>query len=288
MRFTAELLDSDGLINDYVEFGFEDIGNVIPSDDVMHLFGYFHVPVVLSSVKPVQDVPAVGIDFDFVTIPSGDFGMGSTDADDMAWDDEKPQFFVHLDEYRISRVPVTNRQYKVFVEATNHPAPSHWPDGEIPVDEADHPVVNVSWHDVVAFCTWARVRLPSEAEWEKAARGTDARIYPWGNATPDETRCNFSNNVGGTLPVGDYPLGASPYGVLDMAGNVWEWTSTQFKGYPYKSDDGREDVQASGARMLRGGSWISYDRFVRCAYRNMYYPVDRHGGVGFRVVSPGS
>ena len=105
-------------------------------------------------------------------------------------------------------------------------------------------MVNVSWEDAQAFCQWAGVRLPSEAEWEKAARGTDGRIYPWGDQSPTKELCNFGGNIGDTTPVDRYPGGASPFGVLDMSGNVWEWTAqAEFAPYPYDPADGREDWQ---------------------------------------------
>jgi len=214
--------------------------------------------------------------------------MGSTGADKMAWHDEKPQHQVYLPEYRISLTPVTNRQYQQFVEATGHRVPDHWKYGRIPSGKADHPVVEITWHDALAFCTWAEVRLPTEAEWEKAARGTDGRIWPWGNNAPTDKLCNFDGNVGDTTSVGHYPEGKSFYGCLDMAGNVWEWTSTLYKGYPYKSDDGREDAKAIGTRVLRGGAFNNYENLVRCAGRDNGDPTNRHFNIGFRVVFPGS
>ncbi len=151
-----------------------------------------------------------------------------------------------------------------------------------------------------AFCIWVskasgrEIRLPSEAEWEKAARGVDGRVYPWGNQAPSAELCNFNMNVGDTTPVGDYPKGASPYGVLDMAGNVWEWTLSLWGkdvgkpqyGYPYKSTDGREDLQAvlNIMRVLRGGSYLNGDGLVRCASRYFNLPRDRYVDLGFRVV----
>ncbi len=148
-------------------------------------------------------------------------------------------------------------------------------------------MTQVIWHDAQAFCEWAKVRLPSEAEWEKAARGTDGRIWPWGDDSPTERHCNFNMNIGDTTPVGNYPDGASPYDVLDMAGNVWEWTSSLFKPYRYDANDGREDPQASGSRTLRGGSWLRTEQGVRCAHRDVVDPDFWDDIIGFRVASPG-
>ncbi|MBX3015174.1 MAG: SUMF1/EgtB/PvdO family nonheme iron enzyme [Caldilineaceae bacterium] len=151
-----------------------------------------------------------------------------------------------------------------------------------------------------AFCRWAtdvlraarqtiEIRLPSEAEWEKAARGTDRQAYlPVGNEAPDKTRCNFDVNEGDTTSVDRYPQGKSAYDVWDMGGNVWEWTLSLSEAYPYDLNDGREDMAAAGDRVVRGGSFVVVQRFVRCACRDRYDIVDRFGGFGFRVMSPGS
>ena len=156
-------------------------------------------------------------------------------------------------------------------------------------------MVLVSWHDAVAYCNWlAEVtgksyRLPSEAEWEKGARGTHGLIYPWGNRW-DAKRCNNSEGgTSGTTPVGAYPQGASPYGLLDMAGNVWEWTRSVYWRYPYVPEDGREDIESGEYQVLRGGSWYHLQDDARCAFRRWYHPGLRCDDVGFRVVvSPGS
>ena len=237
------------------------------------------------------------IEIDWVEIPAGPFLMGSDKQKDKdAYDAELPQHTVTLAAYRIGRTPVTNVQYKLFADATGHEAPRHWLNGQIPKGKENHPVVNVSWHDAQAFCDWAKARLPTETEWEKAARGTDGRIYPWGNEAPDASRCNFNRNVGDTTPVGKYPKGKSPYGVLDLAGNVWEWTSTIWGknfdkpdfAYPYDPNDGREDRDKTDVRrVLRGGSWFNEARNVRSAFRIGKDPAACNFDAGFRVTSPG-
>jgi formylglycine-generating enzyme required for sulfatase activity len=151
-------------------------------------------------------------------------------------------------------------------------------------------VVNVAWHDAIAYCRWLSgktgktYRLSTEAEWEKAARGTDGREYPWGDKF-DPSKCNTrEGGVGTTTPVGTYPDGASPYGALDMAGNVWEWCQSLYKPYPYRLKDGCEDTEADGGRVFRGGSWYFGAGHARCACRDWLDPVDFPGSLGFRVV----
>jgi len=245
-------------------------------------------PTAPTQAQPRAEWPAAAaaapIAFEWVTIPAGEFLMGSDKTKDkQAFDDETPQHTLILPEYRIARVPVTVAQLAAFVKATGFQTAA----GLDAEKKAHHPVTNVSWHDAVAFCQWAGVRLPTEAEWEKAARGADGRIWPWGNQQPTAKLCNFNNTVKDTTPVGRYPDGASPFGVLDMAGNVWEWTSSLSKSYKYDAQDGREDPAGSGARALRGGSFGRGARRVRCACRGWLYPDDRDDRNGFRVVSPG-
>ncbi len=220
-------------------------------------------------------------------------------ADSLARDDEKPQHKLWLPEYRLAKYPVTVAQYRAFLQATGYPLEGA--EGMAAPD--DHPVTGVSWHDALAFCEWASyvsgrsVSLPSEAEWEKAARGTDGRIYPWGNRW-DPGRCNSQGQEtgpGSTTPVGHYsPQGDSPYGCADMAGNVWEWTRSlwgkdvgepDFR-YPYRPDDGRENAHAGDdiLRVVRGGAYYSGEALVRCALRDCFGPDDREASNGFRVV----
>lgn len=230
---------------------------------------------------------------EFVRIPAGKFLMGSREDNPLAFDDEKPQHTLELPEFWMARFPVTNGQYAAFVEEKHrrHPVKG-W------VQKKDHPVVNVSWEDARAYCKWFNathrselkrhglsLRLPTEAEWEKAARGEYGGEWPWGNEF-DPGRCNTSE--GGkedTSPVGAYPQGASPYGVEDVAGNVWEWTHTLSRPYPYRADDGREDEDADENRVLRGGSWYGDRVSARCACRHSSASGKRLINLGFRVLA---
>ncbi len=238
-------------------------------------------------------------DFDaLVEIPAGPFWMGD-DEDARA----RPRHQVTLDAYRIGKYPVTVGQFRRFVEASGH-----GPRGASLRGVPNHPVVTVTWHEARAYCRWLTevwraagkigadevVRLPTEAEWEKAARGTDGRRYPWGDAW-DETRCNTSKSgLRSTTPVGMYPDGASPCGCLDMAGNVWEWTTSLWGedwqepeyAYPYQADDGRENLDAGDDvwRVVRGGSFYNSRNDARCAYRLRNRPYYAWSNLGFRVV----
>ena len=229
---------------------------------------------------------------EWVPIPAGEFTMG----------DSHKAHRVRLPDYAIARVPITNAQYQLFVQATGHKPPEAWNGQRPPRGQEIHPVVKVSWHDALAYCRWLSeatgksISLPSEAEWEKAARGDqDQREYPWGD-TFEATRCNTSElGFGDTTPVGIFPNGASPYGCLDLAGNVWEWTRSLWGeasskpefAYPYDPDDAkRENLEAGDDvyRVLRGGSWISVRVAARCAYGYRGHPDFRSGDLGFRVV----
>jgi formylglycine-generating enzyme required for sulfatase activity/energy-coupling factor transporter ATP-binding protein EcfA2 len=228
----------------------------------------------------------------WITILAGEFWMGGEGQYD-----GKPVHRVQVDEFQIAITPITNGQYWLFVSATGANPPQHWQGDLPPKGKENHPVVYVSWHDALKYCEWLSkvtgkpVRLPTEAEWEKAARGDkDKRAYPWGDDF-DPARCNSrESGIGGTSPVGIYPTGASPYGALDMAGNVWEWCQSERGAYPYKSDDGREKLDGVAGRVVRGGSWSRPRGSARCAFRDDGHPGSRDGSLGFRVgvVSAGS
>lgn len=217
---------------------------------------------------------------EYIYVPAGEFLMGSREEDDT------PSHKVFVDGYYVSRYPVTNAEYHAFVEATGHTRPEHWQGGIYPAWAADHPVVYVSWHDAAAYCRWARGRLLSEAEWEKAARGTDERRYPWGN-TFDSARCNSrESDIKDGTRVGKYsPSGDSPYGVSDMAGNVWEWVLDWFApAYGDSSLAHNPMGPATGrAKVIRGGSYYNNERLVTCFARDHALPEICAVNYGFRV-----
>ncbi len=221
-----------------------------------------------------------------VEVPAGEAIFGSPQGEGVA--DEHPQFRLSLPAYYIGVTEVTNAQYRRFVEATGREAPQHWANGTIPNGLDNHPVVNVSWEDAAAYCEWARGRLPTELEWEKAARGTDGRIYPWGDEwDPSKCRNTFNGELVGqeTAPVGSYPSGASPYGVLDMTGNVWEWCSDWYDEAAYaRYASGDLTPPPSGrCRVLRGGSWALNALSPRAACRGGAEPSGRKDRDGFRL-----
>ncbi len=222
---------------------------------------------------------------EWTTIPAGEFWMGGEEEFD-----GKPIQRVFVPEFQIARALVTNAQYALFMKDVRMKAPEHWRGGTPPAGKDDHPVVNVNWHDAQAYCKWLsakigrEVRLPTEAEWEKAARGDrDRRAYPWGDDWR-ELHCNSQElGLGETSPVGLFLNGAGPSGCLDMIGNVWEWCQSKHKSYPYKSDDGREELSGNDTRVLRGGAFDYGRRDVRCAYRYGDLPDNRYGDLGCRV-----
>ena len=247
---------------------------------------------------PAPLVARVFAGLEFMPVPRGKFLMGSRQDNSLAYDNEKPQHTVEIgQDYWLARYPVTNQQYEKFVKATNQK--HQWVYGW--KKKLDHPVVNVSWRAAMAFCAWLNqtcaaqlpqgyvFRLPTEVEWEKAARGEFGAEWPWGNDF-DPAKCNtYEGKKGGTTPVGAHsPQGDSPYGCANMVGNVWEWTHSLYQPYPYKADDGRENPKSEAARVLRGGSFSDDPGLARCACRDGDDPLSWYLDLGFRVgvVSP--
>ncbi|OGW17552.1 MAG: hypothetical protein A3K09_02140 [Nitrospinae bacterium RIFCSPLOWO2_12_FULL_47_7] len=203
---------------------------------------------------------------EMVYVPAGKFIMGANDGED----DEKPMHEVFLKGFYMDKYEVTNAQYKKF-------KPAH----TFPTGREDFPVVNVSWYEAGEYAKWAGKRLPIEVEWEKAARGTDGRKWPWGNVW-DKTKCNTSDSgIWDSVKVGSYPQSVSPYSCYDMAGNVWEWTDGDYNAY-----QGNTIVNTNygkGYKVMKGGSWFGYgDHGARCSDRYISMPYVKDEMIGFR------
>ena len=215
--------------------------------------------------------------------------------------DERPVHPVHVMPFAIDRQPVTNAAFAHFLnqagsidargrryfDLDDRDARIERRDGryEAAKDYADHPVVEPSWRGARAYCHWRNARLPTEAEWERAARGTNGRTYPWGDDPPDPTRARFKAGWNETTPAGSRVAGATPEGVLDLAGNVHEWTSSLYRAYPYRADDGREDPETPGERVTRGGGHDSPADELKAAWRGngvSRAPRAGHHNIGFR------
>jgi serine/threonine-protein kinase len=248
--------------------------------------------VVVASLPTETPVPVEINDIRNVPmrlVPAGEFTMGSDDTGDVG---SRPAQTIDLDAFYIDKFEVTNEMYDACVYAVECRRPQQGGSATRttyfanPV-YAKFPVLYVDWKMANAYCEWRGARLPTEADWEKAARGSDARLYPWGNEEPD---CSLANHVGcvaDTTPVDQHEAGISPYGVYGMSGNVWEWTSSLFRPYPYKADDGREDPDALGERIARGGSWHVFggnSGNVRADTRLKLDPGYFGGYVGIRCV----
>jgi iron(II)-dependent oxidoreductase len=232
-----------------------------------------------------------------VRVSAGVFVMGRNDGPD----DERPQHQIELAEFFIDRTKVTNAAFARFLNAVGPRGPRGETYFDIDDNDArihrragkwqpdpghdDHPVVEVSWPGALAYCAWLGKRLPTEAQWEKAARGTDGRRYPWGNEPPDRTRAHFGAGWNDLRPAGTFPKGAGPFGALDMAGNGWEWVSSAYRPYPYRPDDGREDLSLQVVRGTRGGGHDSDAGELTTTHRGRHVSRNPRGGhhnIGFR------
>jgi formylglycine-generating enzyme required for sulfatase activity len=231
---------------------------------------------------------------EMIFIPPGEFILGTN----AGYANEKPEHMVFLEGFYIYKLEVTVGQYKKFIREPqggghepDEPYSVHMPNDYFTNPEYDrYPVVNVSWEDAEAYCRWAGNRLPTEAEWEKAARGTDGRTYPWGVAW-DEQKANWDDETGGfrvdgyrfTAPVGSFPEGASPFGVHDLAGNVWEWVNDWYQ--PYQGNATQDPDYGQVYRIIRGGSWLRYPLGLTCTARDTCAPTLRYDSIGFRCAS---
>ncbi len=216
-----------------------------------------------------------------VLVPGGEYTMGSNDW----WPKSQPEHLRTLNDFYIDKYEVTNLQYKAFVEGAGYKRPKHWKGGIIPQGKESHPVVFVNWFDADNYCRWKGLHLPSEPEWEKATRGTDKRTFPWGDKF-DKAKGNtpqYGNED--TMEVGSFPQGVSPYGIHDLAGNVFEWTSDWFT--PYPGNNHPDENYGERYKVVRGGSW--YDcTYYKCgisapAYNRIFFnPYTKNNNFGFR------
>ncbi|HHZ92662.1 TPA: formylglycine-generating enzyme family protein [Candidatus Poribacteria bacterium] len=228
---------------------------------------------------------------EMIKILEGAFAMGTAGGVINETPFNTPFHEVYLDRFGIAKYPVTNQQYQAFLKANpNQPAPQHWNGCTPPTDRINNPVVNIIWDEAMAYTTWLSqhtglaYRLPTEAEWEKAARGTDSRVYPWGMDF-DASKCNTrEDGPGMTTPVNQYPDGASAYGLIDMAGNVAEWCSDWYQEVHSSSLRRNPTGPSSGEhRIVRGGSWRYSASAARCAARYWCPPEHRRDNTGFRL-----
>lgn len=215
---------------------------------------------------------------EMVRVPAGVFEMGTETQNP----DERPTHTPSLDAFWIDRHEVTNAQYETFVLDRGHRRPDAWDDARL--SGPQQPVVGVDWFDARAYCDWAEKRLCTEAEWEKAARGTDGRRYPWGEEEPNATTANFDLRVGRPVDVGSYPAGAGPYGAHDMAGNVWEWVADWYRRDYYRDSPSRNPAgpDSGTVRVYRGGSWANGAVSIVTTKRGRLDPSARGDQIGFR------
>ena len=224
------------------------------------------------ALEPVRPSPPQGMAY----VPGGDFLMGSDEGDTLS----KPPHFVTLKPFFIGVTEVTNRQYGEFVQATGQVPPPTWKEGIYPESEAEFPVTGVTWYEAAEYAAWKGMRLPTEAEWEFAARGTDGRAYPWGDEW-DATLANAGKASEGLRPVGQG--GVSPFGLYDMSGNAWEWTSSDARSYPAGKEFPKSRMRL---KIIRGGNWQSGDRSATTFFRGFYGATGEgeYNGTSFRCV----
>ncbi len=261
----------------HVEQGSNQVGQVFPSDPWDKMLMTVPLP---QEITGKDGAP-------MVLVPAGEFTMGSPDG--VGEKEEHPQHTVDLDAFYIDQYEVTTEQYAQFMSATGHSAPEFWDQVDSRRD-GTKPVLGINWDDAQTYCDWAGKRLPTEAEWEKAARGTDQRTYPWGDTNLDSRIANFGKDWDSEVyaerlkAVGSYERGKSPYGAYDMVGNVSEWGADWYdKDYYGKSPQKNPHGSSSGVlKVLRGGSWLDSPTYLRSALRYWFNPAYRYANIGVR------
>ena len=239
----------------------------------------------LDRLRKQRAAPSSHADVPMAVIPEGTFGMGSDGK--QALEDERPRHEVWLDRFQIDLYEVTTGQYAVFISSETRPVPWQWETVDLRLHR-DRPVIGVDWHDADAYCRWAGKRLPTEAEWEKAARGTDGRLYPWGNQEPTPELANFALGARFSysqvlMPVDRYPEGRSPFGLHHMAGNVWEWAQDWYGAHYYEISQARNPTGPPEGqfKVLRGGSWSDLPKYLLTYGRFKLPPNTKNNYNGF-------
>ena len=256
------------------------------------------IPILAASSPDPKGLPAEITGQDgapMVLVPAGPFPMGVPAGDRDGGRDEYPRHEVYLDAFYIDKYEVTNGRYLAFVKATGHRVPQNpknptrnlWQGVSISESLADRPVVNVDWYDAEAYCKWAGKRLPTEAEWEKAAKGTEDRRFPWGNVEPTAKHLNYNQQWIGEktlMPVGSYEAGKSPYGAYDMAGNVWEWVADWYDPSYYEKSPAKnpKGPDTGTHKVIRSSGWQVETPLVRIFTRVKSDPTIRNESTGFR------
>jgi formylglycine-generating enzyme required for sulfatase activity len=238
-----------------------------------------HLLAAKESIR-IQDDNLVNTDL-MVLVSGGKFIMGSNER----WDDEAPEHIESVDQFHIDLYEVTNAEYEKFTRNTKREVPYHWSNGIVPKNKKNHPVIYVNWYDAKEYCKWKGKRLPTEQEWEKAARGESGNIYPWGNTWAIDKSNHPYKGSTGTEPVGSYPRGKSPYGLYDMSGNVWEWVDSFY--LPHPGNNINRGEYGTDKRVLKGGSWfdcLSYGCGLSAPTfnRSFFTPEVRNNSFGFR------
>ncbi|MBI4672367.1 MAG: formylglycine-generating enzyme family protein [Chloroflexi bacterium] len=237
-------------------------------------------PTQVGATAVPTEAPKPSIDTPMLDIPAGSFQMGS----DAGTADSKPPHKVDVAAFMLDQLEVTNGDFKKFVDATGYKTDAEKEDQKAWTayveGKENHPAVKISWNDANEFCKWVGKRLPTEAEWEYAARGAKNLGFPYGNDFDPKKQNGKESGLRGTAVVGSYPAGASPFGVLDMAGNVWEWTSTKAEHYPGNTTDSK--LYGDNNYILRGGGWFDAENFLTAYYRNSGVPTTANDDLGFR------
>jgi len=240
---------------------------------IFQLFSQFFIFMIMGGclLSKVDPIPFPQTTQGMVLIPEGYFWMGSTEKDGLigidVGVDEIPKQKIFLPSFYLDQFEVTNRAYKIFVDVTQrgNKIPGYWVKGSYPLGSGDEPVSDTDWFDAYAYCDWTGKRLPSEREWEKAARGNDGRIWPWGNQIQDGAANTANEGWEWKRPIGSYDLDTSPFGVYDMAGNVREWTSSWYEAYP--GSRLKRNAFGKSFRVIKGGSYADSGAMTRLAHR---------------------